>query len=361
MHIGSIIVQDFRNIEHAELNFSGDTCFLHGANGQGKTNLLEALGMITALRSFRTGDLSHLIRQGRREARVLVGLRDEHWGETEIEIRIRRKGREVFVDGEKQGRLKDIIGRFPVVVLSSQDIQLLRGSPSARRQWMDLVLSSMSPVYYDALRRYHRLLSDRNFLLKNGAGRQEFQSFETMLAEEAVKVFRHREEQLPRLAEVLKDTYRRISEVDEVPELVYKPQSSVESVEAFLELLEENRKRDEIMKTTQQGPHRDDLKLGILNRAARDFASEGQQRGLVIGLRIAQYAYFKQHSGIRPVLLADDILGELDAGRRQRFWDGLEEGIQVIATGTQIPDAHNPREWQLIEVIAGAFSEGASN
>jgi len=349
------MVQDFRNIESAELEFPGDTHFLHGANGQGKTNLLEALGMITALRSFRTVDLSHLIRQGRREARVLVVLQDEQWGETEIELRIRRKGREVYVDGEKVGRLKDVIGRFPVVVLSSHDIQLLRGAPGVRRQWMDLVLSSMSPVYYDALRRYHRLLADRNFLLKNGGGKQEFHSFETMLSEEAVKVIKHRKEQVPVLAEVLRTHYERISGVDEVPELVYRPQVEVADAGEFQALLDQQRARDEILKTTQNGPHRDDLKLGVLNRAAKDFGSEGQQRGLVIGLRIAQYAYFKKYSGIQPVLLADDILGELDAGRRRRFWDGLESGIQVIATGTQVPDSHDPKHWRLYQVESGAF------
>jgi DNA replication and repair protein RecF len=166
MQVTRIRLQNYRNIPFVDLSFAGLTQFFVGNNAQGKTNLLEAAGLLSALRSFRTQELSTLLFQGQAESKLIFDLEDERFGNTEVCVTLKRKGKEVTVDGEKVNRFRDFIGRFPVVVLSSQDIQLLRGSPGIRRQWLDLVLSSGSPAYYDILREYHKLLQERNALLK---------------------------------------------------------------------------------------------------------------------------------------------------------------------------------------------------
>ncbi|MCB1120059.1 MAG: DNA replication and repair protein RecF, partial [Verrucomicrobiae bacterium] len=305
MQVTRVRLQNYRNISFTDLPFAGLTQMMVGRNAQGKTNLLEALGLLSALRSFRTADVSTLIRQGQSEARLIFNLQDERFGDTEVSLILRRKGKEVEVDGEKVVRFRDFIGRFPVVVLSSQDIQLLRGSPGVRRQWLNLVLSSADRSYYDCLRDYHKLLLERNSLLKSRAAKSEMAVFEKMLAEQAVLLFQKRAEGVEALRTHLVSVYNVIAPKEEQPELAYKPDIEIDSAERFLHALDKNRERDAILKATQQGPHRDELLIRLQGRGARDFASEGQQRSMIISLKIAQLWYEHQALRILPVLLAD--------------------------------------------------------
>lgn len=355
MQVTRVRLQDYRNISLADLPFSGLTQALAGQNAQGKTNLLEAIGLLSALRSFRIQDSSSLLRQGKPEARLIFNLQDERWGDTEVSLTLKRNGKEVEVDGEKVIRFRDFIGRFPVVVLSSQDIQLLRGSPGVRRQWLNLVLSSADRSYYDGLRNFHKVLQERNSLLKKRVSKPEMAVFEKMLAEQSVLLCRKRTEGVEALQSHLASIYNRIAPGEEKPELRYKPDIAADSMDRFLQVWEKNRARDEIMKSTQQGPHRDDLLVRLENRGARDFASEGQQRSMIISLKIAQLRYLSQTSGIQPVLLADDVLGELDSERKTRFWKAVGDTVQVIATGTEVPDTSARGPAQVFEVRDGGF------
>jgi DNA replication and repair protein RecF len=133
--------------------------------------------------------------------------------------------------------------------------------------------------------------------------------------------------------------------------LVYAPDSALATAEEFAAVLVAARPRDTLLKSTERGPHRDDLEPLLNARPARQFASEGQQRCVVIALRLAQAAYFKAKGGVTPVLLCDDVLGELDPGRRERFWAALDGEPQVIATGTSLPDA--AAGWQVLNVEGG--------
>jgi DNA replication and repair protein RecF len=158
------------------------------------------------------------------------------------------------------------------------------------------------------------------------------------------------------LEKALKSGYARISDDAEPAALVYDPNFHDASAEALLARLESGRARDQQFRTTLVGPHRDDFHFSVRQTAAKDFASEGQQRSLVLALRLAQAAWFHEKSGVRPVLLADDVLGELDPGRRSRFWSAIDPESQIIATGTHLPDAELGT-WQMFEVNDGAFSE----
>ncbi len=339
-----------------DLPFRGLTQFFVGQNAQGKTNLLESVGLLSALRSFRTHDLSTLLKQGASEARLGFNLLDEQMGDTEVWMTLKRKGKEVEVDGEKITRFRDFIGRFPVVVLSSQDIQLLRGSPGIRRQWLNLVLSSASSSHYDDLKDFHKLLQERNSLLKRSASSSELDVFESMLATKSAQVRAGRQFEVEKINQLLQEVYQVVSPNEEEPELVYKPDSDAASEEEFLESLHRNRERDRMLKSTQQGPHRDDLQIRLQLRKARDYASEGQQRSLIISLKIAQLRYQHRASGVLPVLLADDVLGELDHQRKTNFWNAVGANVQVIATGTEVPEKDNRNEWQIFEVENGNFS-----
>lgn len=355
MRLRQLTLQHFRNISLAKLALHGRQSFLLGANGQGKTNLLEAAGFITALRSFRTTDAKLLIAREKREAGLACEIEHEHLGDTQLTIKLKPEGRELWCDGERVMKLADHLGRFPTVVFSSQDIQLVRGAPALRRRWLDLTLAAMDAEYLRTLQTYHRALAERNSLLKRGSSDGELSAFEQALAPAAADLVTLRRAGLRELDERMRETYTRIATEPEPAGLRYTPSFDGTTAAVWLERWVQGRARDKQLRMTMSGPHRDDFEFLVRKLPAADFASEGQQRSLVLALRLAQAAWFQARSGVRPVLLADDVLGELDPARRSRFWTALDPESQIIATGTTEPEA-DLGQWQIFSVVAGKFN-----
>lgn len=357
MRLRKLTARHFRNAGFAALEFSGRQQFLVGGNGQGKTSLLEAAGLVTALRSFRTTDQKLMVGHGQPCAALAYVLEHERQGETHVTLKLRHDGKELWCDQARVTKLADYLGKFPTVVFSSQDLQLVRGSPALRRRWLDLTLAAMDAGYLRVLQTATRALAERNALLKSGrAGGAELGAFEQTLAPAAAELIARRAAGLTALGKAMQGAYRRVAGADEPASLVYEPNFAEASAEALLARLESGRARDQQLRTTLVGPHRDDFHFTVKHTAAKDFASEGQQRSLVLALRIAQAAWFQDKSGIRPVLLADDVLGELDPARRARFWSALDPEAQIIATGTHLPDA-DLGAWQIFEVVDGVFAD----
>jgi DNA replication and repair protein RecF len=367
MRFRHVTIQGFRNLPLVTVEFEGTRTFLCGANAQGKTNFLEALGYVTALRSFRGAESRALIGLGQPQTGLAFVVEHEQFGESRITVNFTPQGREVMWEQGRVTRLADFIGKFPTVVFSSQDNQLLRGSPSLRRRWLDLTLAAMDPVYLTSLQSYTRAVAERNMLLKQG-GRDTaaLEAFEYQLAAHAVAVMAKRNAGVVELSGLFRALHARLVPEGNSPSgasgeqatLQYAPDcTATPTQEDFTAMLLKNRPRDMILKTTERGPHRDDLDLLLNARPAKQFASEGQQRSLVIALRLAQAAYFKNKSGITPVLLCDDVLGELDPVRRRKFWASLEGEPQVVASGTSLPPVDGST-WQLLQVHSGNVSDG---
>lgn len=359
MRFVAATLQDFRNLPLVEVSLTGRRTFLHGSNAQGKTNFLEALGYVTALRSFRAAETRALIGLGRPQAGMAFHIEHERFGESRVMVTLKPAGREVMWEQGKVTRLGDFIGRFPTVVFSSHDNQFLRGAPALRRRWLDLTLAAMDPAYLTALQSCTRAVAERNILLKQG-GRDggSIEAFEHELSGHAVTLVAKRTAGIAELSTAFREAHRGLVPDSETAGLIYAPDSAAATREEFAALLAKSRPRDTLLKSTERGPHRDDLDILLNGRPARQFASEGQQRCLVIALRLAQAAYFKAKGGVTPVLLCDDVLGELDPVRRERFWASLEDDPQVIATGTSLPaDAGG---WQVLEVEGGSVRARAS-
>lgn len=355
MQIKRINLERFRNIGFASVELEGQSCFFLGSNGQGKTNLLEALGFVSALRSFRTQEIRPLIQAGGKEAGLHYEIEQEHLGGSAVTIHLRNGQREVLQDNRKVTRFSDYLGKFPTVVFCSEDMQLLRGAPQLRRRFIDLTLSSVDPAYLESLRRYHRALADRNRLLRQELKDTEsLQSFEKALAPLALDLVGKRQEGVLFFNQMLQEAYGIISGEPESPEVVLQADTVKEDVEGWLEQWKQARSRDRLLGSTQHGPHRDDMVFRLKGKGARDFASEGQQRGLVVSLRLAQAFLYRKVSGLAPVLLADDILGELDPERKARFWSAVDPAWQLVATGTVPPVGHE-REWEFFDVREGSF------
>jgi len=359
VRIRRLTLQNFRNIGIASLAFEGPRQFLVGANGQGKTNLLEAAGFLTALRSFRTSDARLLVMSGQSEAGVSCEMEDGAGMASRITVRLREQGRELEWDGVRVARLADHLGRFPTVVFSSEDLLLVRGPPSGRRRWLDLTISAMDPDYLRALQTYSKALAGRNQILRAGAPDvRQLLAFERMMAPAGAQILAIREAAVGMLGVAAAAAYSGLTDSGEEGSLAYLSKHAGATGEILLAALEAGRARDLQAGSTMTGPHRDDLVLEVRGSAVRDFGSEGQQRSLVLALRLAQAAWFKERSGIIPVLLADDVLGELDPARRKRFWTLVHPGAQIIATGTEPPSADFGRT-QLFTVAGGVFTEDA--
>jgi DNA replication and repair protein RecF len=363
MMLRRLSLQTFRNLPLGCLDFDSKQTFFVGANGQGKTNLLEAVGLLGALRSFRGAEPRDLIARGATEARVCCVLEHERDGVVEVEILVRPQRREVSINGAKCERLAEFLGRFPVVALSSYDLQLLRGAPQLRRRAVDLAIASLDEKYFNALRRYHEALDSRNALLRGprAPAAEELSAFEAQMAPSAAALVSARAKVTAELAAHFVAAYDQLTGgVVESPGWTYAPDLPAMTADVWCTSWADSRPRDLAMKTTMRGPHRDDFAFQLAGQEAKALGSEGQQRGLVVSWRLAQAAWQRARTGIAPIVLADDVLGELDPSRRAGFWRAAANAAQVLATGTTLP-AGEAEEWAVWNVNAGAFERPTPN
>lgn len=357
MRLLSLNLENFRNVAEVSLNFAGDRIFFLGANGQGKTNLLEAIGLAGNLRSFRKSGMDGLVRDGQIRSQTYYRFLDDYGDEREVFISFLSKGEKILeVDGVRISRLGEHLGNFPMVTLSSRDFRLIREGPSDRRRWLDLLLSSSSTIYFRHLQAYTRSLRERNALLKKQASEGELLAFEKSLANHAVEIYKMRSNSLPAVSKSMEKSFCSLTDEKEQSMLRYVPDLSIESSEEYLEKMVENRSRDILTGSTRKGPHRDDFLFLLSERDARIYASEGQQRGLILALRLAEFSYLKEILGRTPIILADDVLVELDSLRRANFRKLLPPDAQVFATGTAYPSENESAIWETFKVIEGNFS-----
>ncbi len=358
MRLLNVNLENFRNVESASLAFESDRVFFIGPNGQGKTNLLEAIGMSSNLRSFRKSGTDGLVREECDQCRMFFRFSDGKGKDREILLSFRPKGeKSLFLDGEKLSKLGDFLGQFPSVALSSRDFRLVREGPSERRKWLDLLLSTASTEYFLSLQLYHRALRERNALLKKGGGDRELDAFEQALIPSGLRIQKMRVDALPKISILLSESYAALSSKKEEADLAYKPDLLLESEQEWAKRLVEERAKDRIMGNTRRGPHRDDFTFLCNGKDARTFASEGQQRGLVLALRFAEFFFVRQVRDQTPLILADDVLGELDDERKANFKQLLPPEAQVFATGTSFPSPCEADKWETFRVSSGTFSK----
>ena len=193
-------------------------------------------------------------------------------------------------------------------------------------------------------------------LLKRDGSAAQLDAFEQVLADHGASLIGSRRAALRELASELTEAYSQIADRAERAGFAYEPNFDATDAAELMNKLVAGRGRDRILKSTSSGPHRDDFDFTLHDRAAKDFASEGQQRALVLSLRLAQAGWFRRRVRVEPVLLADDVLGELDPVRRERFWATVPKEAQVIATGTMPPDDELGR-WQIFSVSGGNFTQ----
>ncbi|MCH6257613.1 DNA replication and repair protein RecF [Puniceicoccaceae bacterium K14] len=357
MRFTTIALTNYRNIEFARLAVDAPRVFFYGRNGQGKTNMLEAIGLSTTLRAFRAKENEILIGSKSEYSEILYEAIQDNSDELNAKVRIKRRGKEVSAEGSMVKRASEFVGRMPTVVLSSGDLSIARGSPSIRRRYLDTFLCGVDRSYFTALQRFQKALQERNALLKTGPEESLLSAFEAQLIEPAAELVKGRRAAMETLNELAQGFYARLSGEAEVISVEYQPNFDCDNGEAYVNQLSKSRGRDLMLQTTSKGPHRDDFRLLLNGRSAADFASDGQQRSIVLSLSFAMISYWRKEFRVAPVVLADDILGELDPERKKRFWEAMDSDLQVFATGTELPSEYEKNDWLLFEVSEGRFEQ----
>ena len=334
MHLAQLRLRDFRNYARLDATFSPGFHLLLGDNAQGKTNILEAIYLIATLRSFRGVGSAQMVRHEQRG--YFIGGRIAAQGEHEVKIYWSARERNLTLDARPIRKLTDYLGVLRTVVFCTEDLQLIKGPGRARRRFMDLLLSQTFPTYLPLLQRYTRALRSRNALLKRPIlDPHALDSFSREVIAAGTEIVRFRTELAPRFAPMAQRSYRSIS--SEAEELRFEYSPSVRS--DFAVELAQSHARERGYRSTLVGPHRDELQLLVNDRPAAQYGSEGQKRTLAIALKMAQAEYLTEIHGAPPVLLIDDIMGELDFKRRSGFLPLLQRAQlsrgQLFMTATE--------------------------
>lgn len=334
MHLAHLRLRDFRNYARLDVDFAPGFHLLLGENAQGKTNILEAIYLLATLRSFRGVGGAQMVRHGQKG--YFVGGKVVGQGEHEVKLYWSVRERNVGLDNRVIRKLTDYLGVLRTVVFCTEDLLLIKGPGRGRRRFLDLLLSQTHPTYLPLLQRYAQALRSRNALLKQSLlDPAALESFSRELVSAGQELIRLRRELAPRFSPLARLAYRRISNDAEELRLEYQPSVKQD----FTVELAQSRERERSYRSTLVGPHRDEVQLLLNDRSAAQFGSEGQKRTLAVALKMAQAEYLTGIHGAPPVLLIDDILGELDLKRRSGFLPLLEPAHQargqVFMTATE--------------------------
>ena len=350
MRVSKLLLEDFRSYARTERVLSPGVTALVGRNGAGKTNVLEAIHLIARGDSPRAHDDSELVRWGANTARVSARIERVDDART-VDVVLfappegeRRRPRRYLLDGAGK-RADEAIGELAVVSFFPEDVQLLAEAPSARRRYLDAMVGQVQRRHRSETREYQRVLEQRNSLVRAlradarpGAGDpqvMELGFWDSELIRLAASISLRRLETVRELVAPFRAAATQFSGADSLS-LAYASQVEGDTLEeragAYRALLAQKRERELWQGTTLVGPHREDLAVSALGRSLPTFASRGEQRSAVLSLKLAEAAWIRERVGELPVFLLDDVLSELDPGRRNALVDALPEGAQTLLT-----------------------------
>lgn len=341
MKIKSVKLVSFRNYDYQIVDFPMQITLVSGTNGQGKTNLVESVVVAATTKSPRTSNMSELVKDGSAETLVEI-LLDRKFGQMNLSFTINAKGeKKFFINSNQVSKMSDVFGNLVVVYFSPDDLKIVSASPDKRRDFMDTDISELSGSYYNLIQRYNKVLLQRNKLLKTERDRAlllaQIGVWDEQLAQIASLIIKTRKSFIEKLKVPAKEALKYISSSKDDLEIEYvgaKGTSAEEIKEELLKSLKFNLERDIELGYTSVGPHRDDIYFELNGKDARNFASQGQQRSIVLALKFAELEIFEKELGEEPILVLDDVFSELDTTRQRRLYEKMSK-YQTIITGTQ--------------------------
>ncbi|MBE5957619.1 MAG: DNA replication/repair protein RecF [Lachnospiraceae bacterium] len=338
MKIEKIELSNYRNYTNLEIEPDGDTNILYGDNAQGKTNILESVYLCSTGKSHRGNKDKEIIKFGEDEAHIkmLVEKKNKNF---RIDMHLKKnKAKGIAVNGIPVKKVSELFGIVNVVFFSPEDLSIIKNGPAERRRFIDLELCQLDKLYVYNLTNYSKVLLQRNKLLKDSYYSKDIDEmldiWDMQLAEYGCKLIERRRKFIDEINEIIKPIHRKLTDFKENIEIKYNYNVSEE---AFFDSLKNNRERDIRTKTTNIGPHRDDISFYNGDVDLRVYGSQGQQRTAALSLKLAEIELVKKIIKDTPILLLDDVLSELDSNRQNHLLSSLDD-IQTIITCTGLDE-----------------------
>ncbi len=372
MYLKTLHLLRFRNYWEQQVTFSAPKTILVGNNAQGKSNLLEAVELLATLRSHRALRDRELVLNDETVGQIQASI-ERQTGTAEAGLIFRSSGRRTATqNGVTLKRQLELLGVVNAVQFSSLDLELVRGGPSQRRSWLDTLLMQLEPVYASILQDYHQVLRQRNALLKQQAKQhreggnsatslKELAVWDAQLATVGTRVMRRRARAIARLTPLANAWHQAISSRTETFSAGYSANVPIEQDDValiqqqFLDKIQQRAIAEQQQGTTLVGPHRDEIEFTINEIPARQYGSQGQQRTLVLALKLAELKLIETVIGEPPLLLLDDVLAELDLNRQNQLLETIQDHVQTLITTTHLNafDADWLKSSQVLTVEAG--------
>ncbi|MCI5064847.1 DNA replication and repair protein RecF [bacterium] len=345
MYLKTLKTYSFRNLSDTEIDFHPSVNLISGENGEGKSNLLEAIHVLSATKTFRSVQQRDLARWETGEFSVFgtVALEDKDISDVNLGVSYEGRTKRVFRDGEPTRKVAQYLKNFPTVAFAPRDVDLVYGSPSGRRKLLDRCCSLIFPGYLEALSAYQKVVRSKNALLRDRiSDSHQLASLDHLIGEQAVLLTHAREELRNLLVPLLQEFYSSFARDDGEVELhldesFLRQGANGRTEEEYRAVLEQLLPRELDRRGVLVGPHLDDLSITLGGREAKLFASQGQARSIVLSLLLGIVRVIEEKLGVLPALLLDDFSSELDQGRMTRFFQLLHRNThQVFITGTDL-------------------------
>ena len=333
MYIKKIELNHFRNYNKQEIELSEGINVFYGDNGEGKTNIIESIFLCALGKSFRTSKEKELIQFGEEEASVLIDYqKKDRDGKIKVELKDKKY---VYVNQIRIRKLSELLGNMHVVIFTPEDIHILRDGPQKRRRFLDIMIGQLRPNYVSNLNLYMKVLEQRNNYLKQikFENKQEelLDIWDEKLIEYGEKIYLYRQEFIEKMKRKINSIHDNITGQKENLKMQYL--SDCENKENYRKMLKQHRKIDIIKGFTTKGVHRDDFMVYINDELVNIYGSQGQNRTVILSLKIAELEVILDEIGEYPILLLDDFMSELDEKRRTNFLNYIRN-TQVIITCT---------------------------
>jgi DNA replication and repair protein RecF len=367
MLLEALRLKDFRNLRDVELSPHPRFNLFTGQNGQGKTNLLEAIYLLSAVKSFRSQATNrNLIGHGRDQAELFARV-DRGGHVRDVGIEIGERGKRITLNGQTLRNVADFFGTLNVVIFGPDDIGVLKGSPSERRRFIDRAIFNARPAYGTEATHFEEVLKNRNALLKEERVDGALLSiYDDQLVEWGAQILRRRLDFIDHFRPVLKRTFRSIFGDGFEAEIGYQAEwadqgLSAENVEeALRDALFRTRQEERHRGYTLVGPHRDDLRTELDGHDLRAFGSQGQTRAFILAMKIAEITYLEERYRFAPILLLDDVSSELDRERNRQLFAFLRDRAigQVFITTTHRDHILLEEDLRHYQVVDGEVRDG---
>jgi DNA replication and repair protein RecF len=340
LFVRRIEVSEFRNLTRQTILLARGINFFKGGNGQGKTNVLEAVHLLATLRSFRSTSIKDVVAHDAEKAVISGGL-DRDGIPIEMGLIIDQKGRRLSIGGRSVSKVDDYLGRLKVVSFTPDDLSMIKGAPSIRRRFLDRSAFLFQPSHLDQLKRFNAALKSRNRLLRDlkRQNREEIDVFSKVMALHGLEVSKARANLVIKVRQATKNIFNWLSDEKTEIDIIFKPGWRMENDFDAGQLEKQLRERtsaDIHSGKTSIGPQHDDIEILVEDLSAKRFASQGQQRSCAVSILLAVVEQFILEEKEKPIIILDDVSSELDKSHRERLFEKLYEiNSQVLMTSTE--------------------------